>query len=112
MCADFETVTGLRGSPPIVRGSEERATLSKSPAEMSIPTGLRLIDADLDALKVDSTPLGLLISVPLPRVASPSFVKSTTEGRQPWALMHNPFRIEGRHLCESFRLDWARCFCE
>ena len=31
-----------------------------------------------------------------PRVASPSFVKSTTEGRQPWAGGHNPFGIELR----------------
>ena len=28
--------------------------------------------------------------------ASPSFVKSTSEDRQPWALMRNPFGIEGR----------------
>src|SRR5258708_2758566 len=40
-------------------------------------------------------PVGVeLFSVPLPRVASPSFVKSTSEGRQPWALMRNPFGIE------------------
>jgi len=41
-------------------------------------------------------PVGVeFASVHLPRVASPSFVKSTSEGRQPWALMRNPFGIGG-----------------
>jgi outer membrane protein TolC len=36
---------------------------------------------------------GLDMFLGYPRVASPSFVKSTTEGRQPWALWRNPFGI-------------------
>ena len=98
----METQKGVVSRNPIpkglrlkAQGCESRATLGKRAERYPTPKGLRRFDPDRGGREGGTTPLGLgMCKCRFPRVALPSFVKSTSEGRQPWALMHNPFGIE------------------
>src|SRR5882672_9006553 len=95
MMNGFSIPKGLR---PPAQGCEERATLGKWNSEIPNPNGVVPPSRAHRSGSKRRNPFGVgNLSARLPRVASPSFVKSTSEGRQPWALRRNPVGIERRN---------------